>query len=271
MGAAEPAATDIGGRRLAWRTLGRGPKLVVVNGYGATSEDWDPTFLMALARRFEVICPDNRGLGASQLGEGELTIDGMAADLEVLLDALELEAAPLAGWSMGGFVAQRLAELAPQRVAALALIGTDHGGATAVQPRPDVWARLIDDSGTPREQASRLISLLFPPARAAEIDARFGEVVAAARARLSPTALRAQERALDAWRRRRLGTLAEQPPTVVFHGALDVVIPPANAVRVGERWNAARVEVLAGCGHAVMAQEPAPIAAAIRELVGATS
>src|SRR5581483_11122779 len=104
---------------------------------------------------------------------------------------------PLVGWSMGGFVAQRLAELAPRRVAVLALIGSDHGGPAAVQPDPEVWARLIDHSGTPREQASRLISLLFPPAQAAEVDERFGEVVAAARARLSPRALESQERALD--------------------------------------------------------------------------
>ena len=84
---------EIGGRRLVWRTIGQGPALLLVNGYAATGEDWDPGFLAALARSFEVICPDNRGIGGSDLGEEELTIDGMAADLEALLDALDLPGA----------------------------------------------------------------------------------------------------------------------------------------------------------------------------------
>ena len=267
MSAEQPFQIGVEGRRLAWRALGRGPRLVLVNGYGATSEDWDPTFLMALARRFEVICPDNRGLGGSELGDpAAVSVDAIAADLLALLDALELEAPPLAGWSMGGFAVQRLAELHPERVGSLALICSDHGGPAAVLPEPAVWDRLKDHSGTPRDQASRLISLLFPPAPAAEIDRRFGEVVAAARARLDLAALSAQERALDEWERRELPELAVRPPTAVFHGELDVVIPAANAPLLGARWGAELVEILPGAAHAAMAQDPAPIARAIAAL-----
>ena len=65
-----------------------------------------------------MICLDNRGIGGSDLGDLEepLTIESMAGDLEALLDGLELESVPVAGWSMGGFVAQRLASRAPARV-----------------------------------------------------------------------------------------------------------------------------------------------------------
>jgi pimeloyl-ACP methyl ester carboxylesterase len=112
----------------------------------------------------------------------------MASDLEALLDALEIERLTVVGWSMGGYVAQRLARRAPGRVVALGLISTDPGGPAAVPARPETWAALVDHSGTPREQASRLISLLFPPAVAAEIDRQFGEVVAAARRPWSSTA-----------------------------------------------------------------------------------
>jgi hypothetical protein len=75
---------------IAHRSVGSGPPLPLINGYAATGSDWDPTFLAALAESFEVICPDNRGVGGSEAGEGQLTIDGMAADCEVLLDALAL-------------------------------------------------------------------------------------------------------------------------------------------------------------------------------------
>jgi pimeloyl-ACP methyl ester carboxylesterase len=261
----------VDGRTLAWRSTGTGPKLLLINGYAATGADWDPTFLAELGGSFEVICPDNRGVGGSELGNGGLDVEGMAVDLETLLDALEIEQVPVVGWSMGGFVAQRLAARSPARITALALLATDPGGPDSVPAAADAWARLVDHSGTPREQASRLISLLFPPDLAAVIDRDFGEIVAAARAAISPRTLRAQERAMEAWHRdapsARDGVpAAEPPPTVVLHGDLDEVIPVANAQLLKEGWPGAQVGVLEGCGHALMAQEPQRVAAAIRSL-----
>ncbi len=266
MGSASEGAIEVEGRQLAWRAVGAGSPLLLVNGYAATSEDWDPVFLEALARSFEVICPDNRGVGGSALGGAELTVDGMAADLEALLDALEVSRATVVGWSMGGFVAQRLAARAPERVAALALLATDPGGPDSVPADPETWSRLVDHSGTSREQASRLVSLLFPPPLAADIDRRFGEIVAAARAKLSPAALRAQEGAMDAWHREP-GSADGGPvtaPVLIVHGDRDEVIPPPNARVLAARWPSARVELFAGCGHALMAQEPQRIAELIR-------
>lgn len=251
-------AIEVAGRRLAWQSIGRGPALLLVNGYAATAADWDPGLLSALARSFWLICPDNRGMGGSDLGDpADLTVESMAADLERLLDALEIDRAPVAGWSMGGFVVQRLAAQAPARVEAMALLSTDPGGSDAVRSEPRVWALLTDQSGTPREQASRLISLLFPPSLAPEIDNRFGELVAAARAELSSRALCAQEAAMEDWyaeEQPRPG--ANAPRTLAICGSEDVVIPPENAHALGALWPDCRVERLAGGGHGFMAQEP---------------
>jgi pimeloyl-ACP methyl ester carboxylesterase len=241
------------------------PPLLLINGYAATGKDWDPGFLDALGRSHRVIRPDNRGMGGAELGEEELTIDLMAADIERLLDAEGVERLPVAGWSMGGFVAQQLARRAPARVAALALLDTDPGGAISVPAAPEVWERLVDHSGTPREQASRLIALLFPPPLAAEIDRQFGDLVAAAREQLSPAALRAQEAAMEAWHRDEPAPAAVADlPVLVLHGTEDVVIPPANALALAERWPGAHVELFEGCGHALMAQEPERVAELIR-------
>jgi pimeloyl-ACP methyl ester carboxylesterase len=255
-------ATEAEGRRLSWRSLGEGPPLLLVNGYAATAADWDPTLLDRLAASFELVCPDNRGMGGSELGDpSALTLDALADDLERVLDACGLDRAPVVAWSMGGFAAQRLATRARARVEALVLLSTDPGGRMATLADPAVWRRLTDRSGPPREQASRLISLLFPPPVAAEMDRRFGEVVAAARAQLSPEALRAQEAAMEAWHREEQPGPGEgAPPTLVLHGAEDVVIPAANATALAERWPGAEVEVFPGGGHAFMAQEPERVA-----------
>src|ERR1700733_1762309 len=257
MGLGSAVEIEVEGRRLAWRSAGQGPPLLLINGYAATGSDWDPGFLDALGGSFEVICPDNRGVGDSELGEAELTVDGMAAGFEALLDALGVERAVLVGWSMGGFVAQRLAARSPERVAALALLATDRGGPESVPAEREAWSRLVDHSGTDRQQASRLISLLFPPDLALEIDRQFGAVVAEARGRLSTATLSAQEAAMEAWHRDGLPDRpAAAPPTLVVHGDLDAVLPPANAKALAALWPGAKVEILAGCGPALMAQEP---------------
>lgn len=145
---------------------------------------------------------------------------------------------------MGGFVAQRLAQQAPGRVEALALLSTDPGGPVA-----------------------------------AEIDRRFGAVVAAARARLTPQVLAAQEAAMEAWHAvgpkpdgdgARRSTPLGHPslPVLVAHGSEDVVIPAANAAALAARWPGAEVELFAGGGHAFMAQEPQRIAALLTSFLG---
>lgn len=237
--------------------------LLLINGYAATAADWDPTFIAALKRSFELILPDNHGVGAALLGELDipLTIEAMAADLEAMLDAREIEKLPIVGWSMGGFIAQALAARSPQRAEALVLLSTDPGGPDAVLADPAVWAQLTDNSGTPREQATRLISLLFPPLVAAEIDRQFGDAVAAARAEFSSADLAAQVGAMKIWhatKQPRPATSA--PPVLIACGSEDIVIPPANSDRLAARWPGCRVECFEGGGHAFMAQEPKRLA-----------
>jgi len=258
-------STTVDGRRLAWRPVGSGPPLLLVNGYAATGADWDPGFLAALAEGYEVICPDNCGVGESAPRSGRLSVDAVAEDLKAVLAARGIDSCPVVGWSMGGFAAQRLAETSPQAVTALGLIATDPGGLESVAADPADWALLTDHSGPPREQASRLISLLFPPPEAEAIDRDFGAVVAAARADLSPAVLVAQEEAMEAWHRADRPPPAELRPTLVLHGREDRVIPAANAESLAARWGAAGAEVFAGCGHALMAQEPAAVASGLRE------
>jgi pimeloyl-ACP methyl ester carboxylesterase len=261
---------ELDGRRLAWRTVGSGPPLLLLNGYAATGTDWDPQLLLALSQSFEAICLDNRGMGESQLGDpAELSVDAMARDVEQLLDALELARVPVAGWSMGGFVAQRLAIRAPQRVARLVLLASDPGGEATTMPTPEDWRRLTDHSGSAREQATRLIELLFPPALAPAIDRRFGAFVAAARAGLDPRALAAQEAAMIAWHTSEQARPGDDaPPVLVAHGTEDVVIPARNAEALAALWPGARVELFDGGGHAFMAQEPQRLAQLIVAFAG---
>ena len=262
-------STVISGRRFAWRRLGTGPPLLLVQGYAGTADDWPPEFLGALGRSFSLVMPDNRGMGDSELGNpDDVTIDSMAADLVELLDELAIECLPVVGFSMGGFIAQAFAAVAPQRVELLALISTDPGGPGAIRADPGDWARLVDHSGTARERASRTISVIFPPDVAPQFDRDFGELVAAAQAAMDPRALAAEERAMEWWWAAAPGpAVAVAGPVLIVAGADDIIIPPGNVESLAGRFPGARVELFAGTGHAVPAQQAAPVADLIRSRI----
>ncbi|HEY0280182.1 MAG TPA: alpha/beta hydrolase [Solirubrobacterales bacterium] len=255
------------GRHIAWRVVGDGPPLLLINGYAATGADWDPVFLGLLAADYRVICPDNIGLGASTLAADDTVggVEGMTADMVALLDELDIGRTAIAGWSMGGFVAQSLLRAVPERVASVGLISTHTGGADCVNGSPEVARELIDHSGTPREQATRLISLLFPPDRAAEADERFGEIVAAARAVLPERVLFMQEETLREWHGRPDPLPLSDPsiPVAVVHGSADTVVMPGNAEVLARFHPGAQVTIVPGCAHAPMALEPDAVATAI--------
>ncbi len=267
---ARVAPVSTGSPLLAARVSGEGPPLILVNGYGATKDDWDPAFVSALARHSSVLLPDNRGIGASPGPVEDLSVDAMAADVLALMDARGVARADVAGWSMGGFVAQELAARAPRRVRRLVLLSTDHGGPQSVPAAPDVWAALTDHGGTPREQATRLLGLLFPAGLAARLDAQVGDLVAQARAALAPATLDAQERAMARWHAEpadaRLRAISA--PVLVAAGAEDVVIPPANARLLAQALPGARLELFDGGGHAFMAQEPERLASLLGDALG---
>jgi pimeloyl-ACP methyl ester carboxylesterase len=262
---------DVDGRPFAYERQGAGPPLVLLNGFAATRDDWDPGFLDALAEGRELVRVDHRGLGTSAGLDGGFTIEDLGADVAGVIEALGLGRPAVIGWSMGGFVALALSLARPDLVAGLVLLSTSPGGSAATPAAPDVRERLHDFSGTPREQASRLISLLFPPRRAIEIEAQFGELMAASRAALAVDVAAAQWEAMEAWEdggaADRLGEIS--CPTLVAAGSDDVVIPPANSLALASAIPGAWLARFPGCGHAFMADRPDSLARLISVFLGA--
>ena len=115
-----PFATTDNGVRLFWRLDGavEKPTLVLLNSIGTDLAAWDRT-LPYLLPHFRVLRIDNRGHGASDAPEGDYTLDQLAADTLVVMDAAGVGSAAICGVSLGGMIAMTLALAAPERVTAL--------------------------------------------------------------------------------------------------------------------------------------------------------
>src|SRR6266542_914503 len=233
MAAESLAKIQVDGAQIGYRRVGKGRPLLVLNGFAATSADWDPSFIDGLASSNELILVDHRGIGSSTDNGKPFDIAQLADDAAHVIEALGLERTSVLGWSMGGFIAQTLALQHPDRVNKLVLLSTDPGGTDADLASAAVWSHLIDMSGTPHEQARRLLSLLFPSDVAESFYREFGDIVAAARARLSPEFVHRQAAAMDAWHRNGVGDRLREitAPVLIITGTEDVVIPVSKALK----------------------------------------
>ncbi|MEU1444017.1 alpha/beta fold hydrolase [Streptomyces mirabilis] len=106
-----------------------GVPLVLLQRFRATIDWWDPEFLDYLAADHDVIVFDNVGTGYTT-GEPRDSLDGFAEGTIEFIEALGLAQADLLGWSLGGFVAQRVALHRPELVRKLIVAGS----------HPTAWA-----------------------------------------------------------------------------------------------------------------------------------
>ena len=263
------AMVEVEGVQIVCRTIGKGPPLLVLNGFAATSADWDPCFIDQLASRHKLILLNNRGIGGSTDDGQSFDIAKLANDAAHVIETLGFERTSVMGWSMGGFIAQALAVEYPDRVHKLILLSTDSGGTGADLASPAVWSRLIDTSGTPHQQARRLLSLLFPSGVAESFYRDFGDIIAAGRAQLSSELLKRQAAAMDEWHRNgNANRLREiRVPVLIATGTEDVVIPPSNVLKLVNAIPGAWLAQFPRSGHGFMAQHPQVVAELINSFL----
>ncbi|HZZ38034.1 MAG TPA: alpha/beta fold hydrolase [Acidobacteriaceae bacterium] len=109
------------GSKLFCTTLGQGPSVVLLHPTPLNHRFWLP-LAEILAPNYRLIIPDLRGHGQSELGEGPITVEKLAADAGRLLDHLQLNKALFAGCSIGGYMQYEMWRTMPDRVEAFAFI-----------------------------------------------------------------------------------------------------------------------------------------------------
>jgi pimeloyl-ACP methyl ester carboxylesterase len=115
---------ELNGIRLYVETYGKGQPMLQIhgNGQGISSMGYQIKFF---ADRFRVIAADSRGHGKSGMGDGRLTHEKMAEDMNTLLDRLGLKSVHVLGWSDGAIVGLLLAIHHPEKLGKLAIMGAN--------------------------------------------------------------------------------------------------------------------------------------------------
>jgi pimeloyl-ACP methyl ester carboxylesterase len=151
------------GIEYAHRQVGEGtPALVLLQHFRGNLDNWDPRLIDSLARDRRVVTFDNTGVGGST-GTTPSTITQMARDAISFIDALELGAVDLLGFSIGSFVAQEIALIRPAVVRSLVLASAAPRGAAGMHGwAPDV----IGAVGEPAPNPDGYLSVFFTSSKA---------------------------------------------------------------------------------------------------------
>lgn len=133
---------EISGRKIAYRSIGKGLPIILINRFRGNLDTWDPAFLDALALGFNVITIDYSGTGLST-GMCAADILSMAKDVKEVAETLKLTKIIVLGWSLGGLVAQTVTTQYPELVSHAILIGAGPPGKDTGAPERAFWDRAL--------------------------------------------------------------------------------------------------------------------------------
>jgi len=233
----------VDGHRIHYYVCGpvSGEPVVLLHGLGGRSEDWINLIPYIKEAGYRVYTPDLLGFGQSEEPHNaSYSINDQANMVVGFMDTVGLERVDLGGWSMGGWIAQKVAVNNPERVRRLMLM--DSAGLN-IPPR---WDTHLFTPTTPAE-LEQLHALLMPHPRALprfvaqdmlRISANYGWVIKRALASM----LTAQDVMDDD-----LPSL--KMPVLILWGAEDRITPLSEGLAMHALIPQSRFRVASGCGH----------------------
>lgn len=268
---------DVGGTTLHYRTMGKGPKAILIHGASGNMRDWTVGPAEVLAQRNTLLLFDRPGQGFSERAPSEGSSPFVQARLmRTAAERLGFGQAHLVGHSYGGSVALAWALDAPETVTGLQLISAPsqvwEGGVgvlydIAANPvTGPIFAGIapgVIGDGTVENAVARIFApQSAPPGYAERINARLV---------LRPQALRANARDLTQLKGYIRQMVPRYPglrmPVELVHGAADEVVGPTiHTDLLARQLPGARYSRLPGIGHMPHHVATAEVAAAMNRL-----
>lgn len=130
---------QVGDHRVVYSEGGKGTPVLLVHGFGASADSWNP-MAARLRKHCRIVAPDLPGWGEStRLEAASYAYPAQVERLHQFAQALGLRRFHLIGHSMGGFISSAYAARYPDEVISLGLVAP-HGVA---EPQPGDLARSV--------------------------------------------------------------------------------------------------------------------------------
>jgi pimeloyl-ACP methyl ester carboxylesterase len=251
---AETKTVRVNGLAYAYREVGPqgGIPVIFLHHLTAGLDDWDPSIVDGVAHNRRVIAFDNRGVGRSE-GETPNDVHAMAHDAEAFIDALQLKRVDLLGYSLGGFIAQVVAQERPTLVRKIILAGTGPAGGVGIARIGEILQGAMQRSAVENKHPKNF--LFFTPSElsqksAAEFLTRLEERTADKDAAVSNEAIQAQAVAITKWGMSPANDLsAITQPVLVANGDEDTMVPTVNSFELFQRLPNAKLSIFPDASH----------------------
>jgi pimeloyl-ACP methyl ester carboxylesterase len=243
---------------------GAGWPVILIHAFPLTADMWRPQLERRL-QGWRYLAPDLRGFGASPAGSVRPGMDDYAADIEAVMDMLEIETAVVGGLSMGGYITFALHRRAPERFSGILLADTKAEADTA-QGREGrrAMSALVRSAGV-RAVADRLLPMLL--SRSSRDNA---ELTSEVRALIETNTADGIDLAIHALMDRPDSTpdLARlSSPTLVVVGEEDALTPRADSERIQAAVARSQLVVLPGAGHLSNLEAPEAFSTALADFL----
>ncbi|MDW6024301.1 alpha/beta hydrolase [Mesorhizobium sp. BAC0120] len=248
---------DVQGVSLNWRLDGQGGEpLVCIHGVGSYLEAWTGV-VERLKGRFAILTFDLRGHGRSSRVKGRYEIDDFVAETLALADHVGFDAFHLAGFSLGGLIAQRLTLTHPERLRKLVLLSTVAG--RTPEERQAVRGRLaaLVASDASTHHAASLSRWLTE-----EFQDRNPDVIAELRRRDAENDRDCYAAAYRVLAETDFGGILDriQSPTLIVTGEDDQGSSPRMARLMHEQVQGSELAILPALRHSILIEAPSQVA-----------
>ena len=243
-----------GGVEFAYRELGAstGVPVIFLTHLAAVLDNWDPRVVDGIAAKHRVITFDNRGVGASS-GSTPTTIEEMASDAVTFIGALGFDRVDLFGFSMGGMIAQVIAQQEPYLVRKMIIAGTGPAGGAGIDRVTRIsYLDIARGVLTRRDPKEFLFFTRTPNGRAAakEFVGRLEERTNDRDKAISVSSFRAQLKAIHRWGQQQPADLAGiHQPVLVMNGESDRMVPTTNTIELDRRLPNSQLVIYPDAGH----------------------
>jgi pimeloyl-ACP methyl ester carboxylesterase len=235
--------------------------LLLIHGFPLDGRIWDK--VIPAIRVPQLIVPDLRGCGKTPLPPGPSSIEDYAKDLLGILDASKIDRVAVAGHSMGGYIVFAMLRLAPQRIAAAALVSSralpdneemqktrEATAQRAEKEGPGFLVGTMPDRAVGSSPAPGVVDLLR-------------KIIREAQPKGVAAASRAMAKRPDATPQ--LGQI--KVPTLVLAGRGDKIVPAAESEAMASAIPGAKLVWCEKSGHVPMLEEPELVARELTALL----